>query len=84
MGPVITTRDYLGTALIREVIYKELDKFKIPCLVTIRKLFWGNDKRFVVGFGNRETVTYTYVAVGIEKKYIYISLTLMIMHWWWY
>lgn len=62
--------DQLLTALNREVIKKEPQQFKIPCLQEVQKLF--PQPAFFAGFGNRETDLISYDAVGISKQLVFI------------
>lgn len=71
-GPVITSPDRLITALTREVVLRQPQKFKIAALTDVLQLFPPTDTPFVAGFGNRQTDAVSYEAVRIPPSRIFI------------
>lgn len=68
--PIITTPNSSSVALVREVIVKSPESFKIEVLTFISRLFPENP--FVSGFGNRKTDEISYESHGITKEKIFI------------
>jgi len=71
-GPILLSPDDLVKSLLREVYYKEPQKFKIACLQSIKVLFPDTVQPFYAGFGNRDTDAISYEAVGVVNERIYI------------
>lgn len=70
-GPVILAPDGITTALVREVIRRCPQEFKIACLMDIRDLFPPEWNPFFAGFGNRGTDLVSYSAVGVPQGRIF-------------
>lgn len=68
--PIITTPNSSSVALVREVIVKSPESFKIEVLSFISILFEENP--FVGGFGNRKTDEISYESHGIKKEKVFI------------
>ena len=71
-GPVIMSPDRLMRSLMREVVHKKPQMFKIAALRNIRNLFPTDVFPFYGGFGNRDTDAISYRAVGISLGKIFI------------
>ncbi|NXV68970.1 LPIN3 phosphatase, partial [Molothrus ater] len=70
MGPMLLSPSSLLSAFHREVIEKNPEVFKVPCLTDIRKLF-ATKFPFYAGFGNRPNDVYTYKQVGLPESRIF-------------
>lgn len=72
-GPLLLNPDGVMGALVREIITKNPDEFKIDVLKGIKELFGGEFSRnvLVAGFGNKLTDVIAYNAVEIPKNRIY-------------
>ncbi|KAM3663793.1 phosphatidate phosphatase LPIN3 [Ammospiza maritima maritima] len=70
MGPMLLSPSSLLSAFHREVIEKNPEVFKIPCLTDIRKLF-ATKFPFYAGFGNRPHDVHTYKQVGLPESRIF-------------
>lgn len=64
--------DRLVHSFKREVVDKQPQHFKVPALLSIKKLFDKDTTPFYAGFGNRETDAISYRAVGIDLGKIFI------------
>lgn len=71
-GPVILSPDRLLKSIIREVVHRKPQMFKIAALRNIRQLFPDDEYPFYAGFGNRDTDAISYRAVGISLGKIFI------------
>jgi len=69
-GPVFMSPDRVLQSLKREVIHRNPEQFKVPCLKQIAKLF--ENPIFYAGFGNRESDRISYKEVGISPGRIFI------------
>lgn len=49
--------------LVREIIEKKPEKFKIECLTDIKNLFFPNTHPFYAAFGNRESVSFSILSL---------------------
>ncbi|KAL9835122.1 phosphatidate phosphatase LPIN3 isoform 3-T3 [Geothlypis trichas] len=70
MGPMLLSPSSLLSAFHREVIEKNPEVFKVPCLTDIRKLF-ATKFPFYAGFGNRPNDVYAYKQVGLPESRIF-------------
>lgn len=70
-GPIICSDKQMLASLIREVVLRKPDKFKIPALENIRELFHKEYNPFAGGFGNRITDTKCYLKVKIPSDRIF-------------
>jgi len=69
MGPVITAPNKTSSSLVREVIIKRPDVFKVSILDCIKSVFPGNP--YVAGWGNRPTDDLSYAKVGVNIDRIF-------------
>ncbi|NWT28823.1 LPIN3 phosphatase, partial [Cardinalis cardinalis] len=70
MGPMLLSPSSLLSAFHREVIERNPEVFKVPCLTDIRKLF-ATKFPFYAGFGNRPNDVYAYKQVGLPESRIF-------------
>ncbi|NXG95633.1 LPIN3 phosphatase, partial [Loxia leucoptera] len=70
MGPMLLSPSSLLSAFHREVIEKNPEVFKVPCLMDIRKLF-ATKFPFYAGFGNKPNDVYAYQQVGLPESRIF-------------
>ena len=71
-GLVIVNPEKLFASLVREVIKKKPQEFKIPTLKTIQELFPEDCVPFYAAYGNKVTDSISYTSVGISHENIYI------------
>ncbi|KAK8814340.1 hypothetical protein WA158_008202 [Blastocystis sp. Blastoise] len=72
-GPIISSPDRVMASLMREVVLRQPEKFKVPALANIRTIFPSNINPFVAGFGNRPTDLFSYVQVDVPCTMVYIT-----------
>ncbi|NWS00777.1 LPIN3 phosphatase, partial [Motacilla alba] len=70
MGPMLLSPSSVLSAFHREVIERNPEVFKVPCLTDIRKLF-ATKFPFYAGFGNRPNDVYAYKQVGLPESRIF-------------
>lgn len=74
-GPIICSPNRTFASLIREVVRRKPQEFKIPVLRSISDTFMMEDSPFVGGFGNRPTDEQSYVQAGVDPANIFIINT---------
>lgn len=67
-GPIFTCYNKMLNALVREVVLKRPDVFKVKILQVIAQTFGEKIQPYVAGFGNRKTDDESYTAVGIPAQ----------------
>ena len=74
-GPIICSPNRTFASLIREVVRRKPQEFKIPVLRSISDTFTMESSPFVGGFGNRPTDEQSYIRAGVDKDKIFIINT---------
>lgn len=74
-GPIICSPNRTFASLIREVVRRKPQEFKIPVLRSISDTFTLDSSPFVGGFGNRPTDEQSYIQAGVDKTKIFIINT---------
>ena len=74
-GPIICSPNRTFASLIREVVRRKPQEFKIPVLRSISDTFTLESSPFVGGFGNRPTDEQSYIQAGVDKTKIFIINT---------
>lgn len=67
-GPIFTCYNKMLNALVREVVLKRPDAFKVKILQVIAQTFGEKAQPYVAGFGNRPTDDDSYKAVQITEQ----------------
>lgn len=65
-------------SLVREIIEKKPEKFKIECLTDIKNLFFPNTHPFYAAFGNRESVSVPFVLLYRFKFGVTLEIILIV------
>lgn len=60
-GQSSSLKSVISNSLVREVIEKKPEKFKVECLSDIKNLFFPNTHPFYAAFGNRDSVSVTFL-----------------------